>query len=77
MAPVVHLLEAKYQEQMRFVYLDVDERANTTFKRTLGYRFAPHFFVLDPGGNVLDDWYGYSTAEDFEERMLEAIGVVD
>ena len=65
MAPLVHSLEEQYQDEMNFVYLDVDDPANTAFKRTLGYRRMPHFFLLDYQGRVLRSWQGYVDVEDF------------
>jgi thiol-disulfide isomerase/thioredoxin len=56
MAPVIHALEDKYQSRIGFVYLDVDDSRNDSFKGTLGYRFPPQFFLLDRDGTIIDQW---------------------
>jgi thioredoxin-like negative regulator of GroEL len=58
MAPVVHGLEAEYSSRMDFVYLDIDNSDNNLFKQTLGFRYQPHFFLLDEQGKILQQWLG-------------------
>ncbi len=58
MAPIVHALEVEYYPDVEFVYLDIDDPANDEFKRELGYRYQPHFFLLDGEGNVIEQWVG-------------------
>lgn len=58
MAPIVHALEVEYYPEVKFVYLDIDDPANDEFKRELGYRYQPHFFLLDGEGYVIDQWVG-------------------
>jgi len=62
MASMIHGLEAEYNGQMNFIYLDIDDPANQVFKDHLGYRSQPHFFLLDRQGTVLQQWSGYVTA---------------
>ena len=73
MAPVVHGLEAKYIDQMNFVYLDIDDDQNAAFKRSLGFRVQPHFFLLDAEGNVIKQWLGKVSAEEFEAAFADAL----
>ena len=73
MAPIVHGLEERYNEQIGFIYLDIDDPANTILKRELGFRMEPHFFLLDPGGWVLKQWSGYVTVEDFSKAFEAAL----
>lgn len=53
MAPVVHGLEAKWGHKINFLYLDIDDGRIDIFKRDLGYRLQPHFFLLDAEGNII------------------------
>lgn len=58
MAPVVHGLEAEYVGKIDFIYLDIDDPAVTPFKDQLGYRYQPHYFLLDADGTVVESWQG-------------------
>jgi len=64
MAPIVHGLEADYYNEIKFVYLDVDDPENDQLKRALGYRVQPHFFLLDADGNVIQQWLGRVSQDD-------------
>ncbi len=66
MAPVMYNLEDRYQDQIRFVYLDIDDPANSFYKSLMGSRPMPLFFLLDGQGNVIKEWVGYVSAEEFE-----------
>ena len=65
MAPIVHGLEVEYFERIDFVYLDVDDPANADFLKQLGYRYQPHFFLIDGQGTVIQQWLGPVGAGDF------------
>ncbi|MEN8173335.1 MAG: thioredoxin family protein [Chloroflexota bacterium] len=69
MAPIVHGLEAEYHDQITVVYLDVDDPANDIFKQKLGYRFQPHFFLVDGDGEIVDQWVGSVRGEDFRAAI--------
>ena len=69
MASIVHGLEAEYYDNINVVYLDIDDPANDVFKRELGYRFQPHFFLLDRDGNILEQWLGTVNVEDFRTAI--------
>ena len=73
MAPIVHGLEAKYSDQMNFVYLDIDDDRNESFKRQLGYRVQPNLFLLDGEGQILRQWLGSVPAEELEAALVEAL----
>ncbi len=66
MAPVMNGLEGKYQGRLTFSYLDIDNPANKSFKNALGYKYQPHFFLLDGDGKILHQWVGFVPVEDFE-----------
>ncbi len=73
MAPIVHGLEAEYVDRMNFVYLDIDNPANSTFKKQLGYRVQPHIFLLDGRGAILEQWLGYVSEADLRAAFEAAL----
>ncbi len=74
MAPIVHGLEAEFSGQVNFAYLDIDDPATLRFKQALGYRVQPHFFLLDPQGNVLGQWVGAVEADTLRSAIQDALG---
>ena len=64
MAPIVHGLEAEFHNLINFVYLDIDDPANTDTLRYLGYRYQPHFILVDGEGNIIQQWLGPVTADE-------------
>ena len=73
MAPIVHGLEAKYSNRIKFIYLDIDDPANQQAMRDLGYIGRPHFYLLDTDGTILGQWLGYVPVEDFEIAFAQII----
>ncbi len=69
MAPIVHGLEPEYYNSINFVYLDIDDPANADLLSFLGYRYQPHFFLIDGDGTVLQQWLGVVPAEDFRTAL--------
>ncbi len=69
MAPIVHGLEAEYSENINFVYLDIDDPENADLLRFLGYRYQPHFFLIDRDGTIVNQWLGPVTAADFRSAF--------
>lgn len=72
MAPIVHQLEARYGEEINFVYLDIDDPATKEFKLTLGYQIQPHFFLLDQEGEIIEQWIGLVKESEFES-VIQAV----
>ena len=72
MAVVVNGLEDRYKDQINFIYLDLDDPANSLFKRMIGNRLPPIFYLLDTRGNVLAEWEGYVPASEFEAAFPSA-----
>lgn len=70
----MHGLEARYGDQVAFVYLDTDDSATNPFKTQLGYVYHPHLFLLDGQGGVLYQWVGIPTEAALEAALLAAIG---
>ncbi|HSQ26189.1 MAG TPA: thioredoxin domain-containing protein [Anaerolineales bacterium] len=58
MAPLIHGLEDRYQDQMNFIYLDIDDPDTAELKEQLSYQSQPHFFLLDEYGIILEQWLG-------------------
>ena len=73
MAPIVHGLEAEYSDQMNFVFLDIDDPANSDFERQLGFRVQPQFFLIDENGEIIQQWAGRVSEEDFKAAFDAAI----
>lgn len=70
MAPIVHGLEVEYDSAVRFTYLDIDDPATETFRNELGFSgFRPHIFLLGPDGEVLQEWIGYTPADQLEPAL--------
>ncbi|MGW8224297.1 MAG: hypothetical protein ACWGOY_01090 [Anaerolineales bacterium] len=65
MAPIVHGLEVEYYDRINFVYLDVDDPANESYKDVFGFRYQPQLFLLDGDGQVVQQWIGPITREEF------------
>ena len=53
MAPIVHGLESEYSDKVVFSYLDIDDSSNSDLKKQLGYKYQPHFFLVDWQGTIL------------------------
>ena len=66
MAPIVHGLEADYYGKIGFVYLDIDDPTNDNFKKQFGFTVRPEFFLVDVSGNILKNWIGPVTVEEFK-----------
>lgn len=73
MIPIVHGLQAKYEDRIGFVYLDIDDAANAEFKRALGYRVQPHFFLLDADGQVVQSWLGRVSEAELEQALQSVL----
>jgi hypothetical protein len=73
MAPIVHGLESEYAGQINFVYLDVDDKGNAQFLNELGFQYQPHFILLDGEGNILQQWLGPVTEQQFKEGFAAAL----
>ena len=73
MAPIVHGLEAEFAGKINFVYLDVEEQDNEQFLNELGFRYHPHFLLLDGQGNIIQQWLGAVQEEQFREAFSAAL----
>jgi hypothetical protein len=74
MKPVVDGLEAEYGDAIEFVLLDVDDPANDEAKRRFGYRFQPHFFLVDANGEIVEQWLGLVSEAQFRASFDALLG---
>ena len=60
MAPVVNGLEEQYGDLVNFIVLDMDDEAYHPFTDALNYNraYRPGLYLLGPGGEVLQVWFG-------------------
>jgi hypothetical protein len=65
----VHGLEQAWGDEIRFVYLDIDDPRTDPFKRQLRYVVQPHIFLLDGEGDVVAEWLGPVRAEELEAEF--------
>jgi thioredoxin-related protein len=65
LAPIVHGLESEYYDKINFVYLDVDDPANETFKEQFDFRYQPQLILLDGEGQIVQQWIGPVPKEEF------------
>lgn len=72
MAPVVNVLESRYKDRLRFVFLDIDDPANNLFQRLVQGRRLPLIFILDAQGNVLQEWQGIVSSEALDGALSAA-----
>ena len=66
MAPVVHGLEQAWGDRINFAFLDIEDLRTETFRRQLGFRLQPQFFLIDGAGTIVARWFGVVEAQDFE-----------
>jgi hypothetical protein len=74
MKPVVDGLEAEYGEVIEFVRLNIDDPANDAAKRRFGFRFQPHFFLLDANGEIVEQWLGPVAEAQFRAAFAAILG---
>jgi len=71
MAPMVHGLEAKYFGKIKFSYLEISDPQTEDFRNDLDFKYRPSFYLLDKDGNILYQWAGYQTQDQFEDVFAE------
>ncbi|MBN1287936.1 MAG: thioredoxin family protein [Anaerolineae bacterium] len=77
MRPVVHGLEAEYWNEIDFVYLDRDDAANQETLDRYNFRYQPHFILISPDGEVVQQWFGIVEAEVFRAAFDAYLAEVD
>jgi hypothetical protein len=69
MRPIVHGLEAQYETEIEFVYVNIDDPASDAIEERYGFRYQPHFVLVDSQGQVVQEWLGIVDAADFEQAL--------
>jgi hypothetical protein len=70
---MVHGLEQDYAGQIDFEYLNVDDPNTSAAKEQFGYRYQPHFFLLDANGDVVEEWLGYVNQAELEQAFARVV----
>lgn len=69
MQPIVHGLENTYNGQIEFVKYNIDDPNSDAAKEQYGFRYQPYFLLLNGNGEVINQWNGAVTAEEFEQAF--------
>lgn len=69
--PSVHALEAEYWGRVDFVYLDREADDNRDIVSQFGVRGQPVFFLLEPDGTIVRQWFGYADPAELAASMDE------
>lgn len=69
----MHGLNDKWGDQIEFIYLDIDDQQTTPFKRQLGYQYQPHIFLLNPNGEVVQQFVGYQDGQTLQAAIREVV----
>lgn len=69
MAPVINGLESRYLTQVNFVYLDLEDPANSMLNVLGENQVPPIIFLLDGQGNILKHWRGLVEPADLEQAL--------
>ena len=69
MKPIVNGLEQEYGENIEFVPVNIDDPNSAALKQQYGFRYQPHFLLVDANGEVIEEWLGYTDAPFFEQTF--------
>ncbi len=72
MAPVINGLEPRFSGQINFVYLDLEDPANSMLKILAENQVPPIIFLLDGQGNILKHWRGLVEPVELEQALQSA-----
>lgn len=73
MKPIVHELESEYGTQIEFVFVNIDDPESAALKQEYGFRYQPHFLLVDAEGEVIEEWLGYTDAAFFEQTFATVL----
>ena len=73
MAPIVHGLEQEYSDRIDFVRFNIDDPKTDEAKRQYGYRYQPHFFLVDRSGRIIESWLGAVREEAFTNAFSQVL----
>ncbi len=69
MAPIINELEAKFSNKIKFVFLDIDDKENESFKQTLKFSGPPQFYLLNGKGEIVQQWMGMIASDQLESAF--------
>jgi hypothetical protein len=69
MKPIVNELESEYGSQIEFIPVNIDDPESAEWKQLYGFRYQPHFLLVNPDGEVIEEWLGYTDAAFFEQTF--------
>lgn len=73
MKPIVNELESEYGTQIEFVPVNIDDPNSAQLKQQYGFRYQPHFLLVDANGEVIEEWLGYTDAAFFEQTFATVL----
>lgn len=74
LAPVLNALEGRYHNQIKFLFLEIDDPRNDLIVHLLGNRLPPVIYLVNSQGFVLDEWQGFVNIEELEGALIAAGG---
>lgn len=69
MEPIVDAVKSKYEDQVDFRILDVDQPETESEYQKYGINAIPAFIFIDSSGNKVDEVVGTMTQEEFEGKI--------
>ena len=73
MRPIVYGLDLKYHDQVNFIYLDIADPNTLAFRKELGLLSTPHFFLLNPNGEIIAQWVGIVSSNVMDKAIQDAL----
>ena len=73
MEPIVNGLRREYGDRIDFVRFNVDNPETQAAKEQYGYRYQPHFFLVDGAGQIVASWLGRVAEETFVEAFNKVL----
>ena len=58
LAPSIHGLEAAYEGEVEFTFLDIDDPTNQALKDEYGFYYQPYVLLIDANGEIQQSWVG-------------------
>ncbi len=76
MAPIVHGLENKYGDRVKFTFLDIDDPATEPIQRQLEYNYnwRPYILLVDAAGAIRQVFIGVIAPDELELAVLDLLG---
>jgi thioredoxin-related protein len=73
MQPIVNGLESEYGSEIEFVKINIDDPDSAAAKQEYGFRYQPFFVLVSADGEVLQEWPGYTDAQQFEDAFATVL----